>query len=101
VHEARGWRRLSLALVARRLGLGDAPPELPWEHWAVLPSTVVLPLKQSLGVAARPCVRVGEMVEKGALVAEVPEGTVGSQVHASIAGRVEEIARGAISIAAE
>jgi hypothetical protein len=98
VHEARALRRLSLALVARRLGLGDAPPELPWAHWAILPPRVVLPLKQSLGAAARPRVRPGDTVEVGALLADLPEGTVGTAVHASIAGMVAGVAGGAIAI---
>lgn len=100
VHEARATRRLSLSLVARRLGLGDAPPELPWEHWAVVPARVVLPLKQSLGVAARPRVQVGDRVTRGSLLADVPDGVVGTQVHASITGRVAEIADGAVTVVA-
>jgi len=99
-HEMRGARRLSIALVARRLGLGDAPPELPWEHWSVVPSRVELPLKSSLGVAASPTVRPGQRVARGAPVAGVPDGHVGTAVHASIAGTVVEIARGALVIAA-
>jgi Na+-translocating ferredoxin:NAD+ oxidoreductase RnfC subunit len=99
-HEARASRRLSLALVARRLGLGDAPPELPWEHWSLAPARVELPLKQSLGAAARPTVRPGDRVARGAPVASPPDGAVGAAVHASIAGTVVEIARGAVIIAA-
>jgi Na+-translocating ferredoxin:NAD+ oxidoreductase RnfC subunit len=98
-HEMRSARRLSIALVARRLGLGDAPPDLPWEHWSLVPSRVELPLKSSLGVAATPTVRPGQRVERGAVVAIVPDGLVGTAVHASIAGTVIDIARGALILA--
>jgi Na+-translocating ferredoxin:NAD+ oxidoreductase RnfC subunit len=45
-------------------------------------------------------VQVGDRVARGELVAGVPDGVVGTQVHASIAGRVAEIAGGAVTIVA-
>ncbi len=97
-HEARAHRRLGVGLVARRLGLGDGPLELPWEHWSIPPATVVLPLKMSLGHAARPLVRAGDRVLRGQLVGDVPEGAVGARLHASIGGIVDAITGGAIAI---
>jgi len=98
VHDLRADRRLSLALVALRLGLGGRELDPPWDADRLHPAEVALPLKQSLGVAARPVVRAGDPVERGALVAEVPPGVLGVPLHASITGVVTEIAEGAIVI---
>jgi Na+-translocating ferredoxin:NAD+ oxidoreductase RnfC subunit len=100
VHPLRGERRLSRPLVALRLGLGDRVLDPPWDTERVRPAEVALPLKQSLGVAARPVVEPGARVERGALVAAVPDGALGVPVHASIAGVVAEIAHGAVVVRA-
>jgi Na+-translocating ferredoxin:NAD+ oxidoreductase RnfC subunit len=100
-HELRGDRRLSLPLVALRLGLGDRELDPPWDSSLLRSDEVALPFKQSLGVAARPTVAPGDRVERGALVADVPEGALGVPVHASIAGTVTEVAYGAVVIRAD
>jgi Na+-translocating ferredoxin:NAD+ oxidoreductase RnfC subunit len=94
----RDLRRLGIDLVARRLGLGERDEPPPWEGRLADPPSVTIPLKQSLGVAARPVVKPGDAVKKGALVAAVGEGELGVPMHASITGIVVEIAAGAIRI---
>lgn len=52
------------------------------------PSRVAIPLKMSAGAAAEPRVTAGMSVREGDLIATVPEGKLGANVHASIAGTV-------------
>lgn len=52
-----------------------------------LPPRLVIPLAQHIGTPARPCVRVGEQVQKGQLIGE-PDGYVSAAVHASSSGTV-------------
>ena len=54
------------------------------------PSRVVLPVSQHLGAPAKPCVKVGQRVRVGEVVAE-PGGFVSAAVHATISGEVEAI----------
>lgn len=55
-----------------------------------LPGQIILPLKQHIGLAARPLVNLGERVLKGQIIAE-PEGYVSVPVHATTSGVVRDI----------
>ena len=57
---------------------------------APIPTTLVLPLSQHLGAAAKPCVAVGDNVLKGQLIAKA-DGRVSVPVHASSSGTVVAI----------
>ena len=100
-HRRRDARRLSLALAALRLGLGEQPPEPPWDSSPVRPRRVAIPLKQSLGVAACPRAAPGDPVTCGDRIADAPEGAVAVAMHASVDGVIAEIDAGAIVIEAE
>ena len=57
-----------------------------------LPERVVIPLRQSLGAPAAPCVSVGDEVRIGQKIGEA-QGFVSVPVHASIAGTVSAVGR--------
>ncbi|MBN1007333.1 electron transport complex subunit RsxC [Amphritea pacifica] len=57
---------------------------------APLPSRVILPLQQHIGLPAEPVVSVGDRVLKGQLVAEAV-GRISANIHASISGTVVAI----------
>ena len=57
---------------------------------APIPTTLVLPLSQHLGAAAKPCVTVGDKVLKGQIIAKA-DGRVSVPVHASSSGTVVAI----------
>jgi len=59
---------------------------------AALPERVVIPLGQSLGAPAEPCVSIGDEVKVGQKIGEAA-GFVSVPVHASIAGKVAAIGR--------
>ncbi len=59
---------------------------------------VELPLLQNVGAAAQPVVTPGARVEKGDLIAEIPEGKLGANLHASISGTVTAVSAQSIMI---
>lgn len=48
-------------------------------------------MKQHAGVAAQALVKPRDAVKKGQVLADVPEGTLGARVHASVDGWVERV----------
>jgi Na+-translocating ferredoxin:NAD+ oxidoreductase RnfC subunit len=81
-------RRIPMQRLILRLGLKSFRNEGPLVDVELRPGRVVLPLKQHTGTASVPVVRAGERVEAGDLVAKRPEGGLGADIHASLAGRV-------------
>ena len=62
----------------------EANAPLVREELAV--SGVTIPLKMHIGAPAEPAVSVGARVKRGDLIARIPEGKMGANVHASIDG---------------
>jgi electron transport complex protein RnfC len=58
---------------------------------APLPDKVVIPTRQHIGAPCAPVVKVGDVVKKGQVIAET-QAFVSSPVHASVSGKVVEIA---------
>lgn len=58
---------------------------------APVPSKVVIPIRQHIGAPCVPVVKVGDEIKKGQVIAEA-QAFVSSPVHASISGKVVEIA---------
>lgn len=56
------------------------------------PSTVRISLKQHIGAPSEPVVREGDTVARGQLIAKCPDGKLGADIHASIAGVVTKTA---------
>lgn len=52
---------------------------------------VTLPLRQGVGAPAQPVVKVGDKVERGALVAAIPQGKLSASLHTSITGTVVSV----------
>lgn len=69
----------------------------PWYQEAPLfleiyqPDEVNLRLRQHIGAPAVPLVKVGEVVRLGQVVGEIPEGSLGARVHASLDGTVIQV----------
>ncbi len=55
-----------------------------------LPKTVTIPMNMHIGADSVPCVKKGDVVKLGQLIAEVG-GFVGSPVYASVSGTVSEV----------
>ena len=55
------------------------------------PKSVTIPMLMHIGAPSKPCVKVGDEVKVGQLIAEAG-GFVGSNIHASVSGKVTAIA---------
>ncbi|MCR4406793.1 MAG: RnfABCDGE type electron transport complex subunit C [Anaerolineae bacterium] len=90
-HPFREFRRVPTERLIGRLGLtAYAQLECPLDPGDYRPERVTIPLRQHIGMAARPVVRAGDVVAVGDLIGEIPEGKLGARVHASINGKVVE-----------
>lgn len=99
-HPLREYRLLPSSRLVRRLGLAPYDVHVPFRG-EVFPKEVRIPLSQHLGAPSIPVVSAGERVEKGQLIAEIPEGALGARIHASVAGTVTEVSPEGIRIEAE
>ncbi len=57
---------------------------------AFAPDRVILPMQMHIGAPSEPCVKVGEQVKMGQVIA-APVGGLGLPVHASVSGTVVEL----------
>jgi len=100
-HPTREYRLVPTHRLIARLGLSEWEHQLcPVDETDYCPERVSIPLRQHTGAPARAVVSVGAGVAVGDRIAEIPDGAVGANVHASIAGRVAKIEDGAIEIVA-
>ncbi|MDR1428678.1 MAG: 4Fe-4S dicluster domain-containing protein [Spirochaetaceae bacterium] len=86
---ARPYRRIPSERMAARAGISNYYGLAPqgFEDMSNV-RRVSIPLKMHAGVPALPCVKTGEKVEAGSLIACIPQGKLGARIHASISGRV-------------
>ncbi|SPF34000.1 Respiratory-chain NADH dehydrogenase 51 Kd subunit [Candidatus Desulfosporosinus infrequens] len=84
-------RLIPSARLMDRLGLGSWYQEAPLAIRIFEAEEVKLRLQQHVGAAAVPVVKIGEVVKLGQVVGEIPEGSLGARVHASIDGTVIQI----------
>jgi Na+-translocating ferredoxin:NAD+ oxidoreductase RnfC subunit len=91
-HPMREYRRVPMERLVARLGLTEYQEcTCLLDDREYQPRRVIIPLKQHIGVPSQPVVKVGDRVQCGDLIARIPEGKLGANVHASISGRVEEV----------
>ncbi|MCR4615956.1 MAG: SLBB domain-containing protein [Clostridiales bacterium] len=87
----REYRKLPTPKVASRAGVGKYYHININSFKEYTPGKVTIPLRQHIGVPAEPKVNVGDTVELGQLIAACPEGKLGTNYHASIAGKVTAV----------
>ncbi len=88
----REYRRVPMERLVARLGLTEYDEcTCPLDEREYQPERVTIPLKQHIGAPSQPVVRIGDRVRRGDLIARIPEGKLGANIHASISGRVEAV----------
>jgi Na+-translocating ferredoxin:NAD+ oxidoreductase RnfC subunit len=90
-HALREGRRVPIRALARRLQVEVFEHPAPLEPVALEPRRLVLPLRQSAGVANRPLVKVGDRVKAGQPLGEVPAQALGAILHAPTDAIVAEV----------
>jgi len=86
------YRRVPMGRLIDKLGLTKyGAYNAPLDEQECVPKEVWVPLKQHTGVPSQPMVKKGDRVKRGDLIAAVPEGKLGANVHASVGGKVAEV----------
>ena len=96
----RETKRYPVHKLIIQLGLADYDVPAPLDETPYVPKKVTLPLRQNVGAPAEPVVQVGAKVTAGSLIAKIPDGALGANLHASIDGTVAAVTDTAIVIEA-
>lgn len=91
------FRKVPVSRLAIKLDLLKYMDLHPEDGGELTPGSVRIPLHQHTGAPAEARVRPGDAVQVGYLIGEIPEGSLGARVHASLAGTVTDVGS-AISI---
>ena len=98
VSEGYNLTKLPTYRLESRLGVSQYEANAPCLDEELPVAQVTIPLKMHIGAPSEPVVAVGSHVKKGDLLARIPEGKLGANIHASIAGTVEAIGNQSITI---
>ncbi|MEY7999057.1 4Fe-4S dicluster domain-containing protein [Clostridium sp. Mt-5] len=90
-HVLRDYRKIPTGRLISRLALNKYMSQKFEEGQEINPQKISIPLRQGIGAPADPIVKVGDKIEKGQMIAQIEEGKMGSNIHASINGEVVEI----------
>lgn len=84
-------RKIPVKRLISRLGLKgyDVSAPLSEEEYPV--NQVEIKLRQHVGAPSQAIVQVGQRVQKGDLIAVIPDKALGANIHASISGVIKEI----------
>ncbi|MCP4453006.1 MAG: electron transport complex protein RnfC [Planctomycetes bacterium] len=90
-NEFREYRKIGKDRLIRRYGLTQYDSHsLPLSKLPD-PDMVRLSLNQAIGAPSVPIVQAGDTIKKADLVAKIPEGKLGANLHASISGKILEV----------
>jgi Na+-translocating ferredoxin:NAD+ oxidoreductase RnfC subunit len=91
VRNTREFRKIPVKRLINVLDLDKYNHDALLEETDYLPQVVRIPTSQHIGKPGEPVVNIGEEVKKGDLIAKIPEGALGANIHASIDGIIENI----------
>lgn len=90
-YEEREGRRIPTHRITARVGAAKYEGKIGDDLSEVVPDEVAIALRQGPGKLPEPMIQVGDIVAKGQPIASIPKGAIGSNLHASIDGKVVEI----------
>ena len=71
-----------------RIGLSQYDQKAQWDEITLIPSRVTISTSQHIGKKAKVLVQAGDQVEVGSLIAQMDEGGISANIHASVTGKV-------------
>ncbi len=98
VHAMKDSRRVPIKQLMNRLNVTQYEAHAEFKAIDVTPAQVRIPLKQHVGVAATAIVKAGQTVRRGETIAEMADGKLGANIHASLTGRVHEVTPDLVTI---
>ncbi|NFO15025.1 electron transport complex protein RnfC [Clostridium botulinum] len=96
--QAREYRLVPSKRLIARLGLRDFDKPAPMIDGLVDSEIVYIAMQQHVGAPSIACVHLGQHVENGEVIGEIPEGSLGASIHASISGTVIKNEDGFVAI---
>lgn len=96
----RDQKRYPVAKLIRQLGLEKYDVPAPMDGKEYTFKKVTIPTKMGAGAPSEPVVKAGDNVKAGDLIAKIPEGKLGANIHASISGKVTALMADRIEIQA-
>jgi Na+-translocating ferredoxin:NAD+ oxidoreductase RnfC subunit len=90
-HPMYDGRHVPLGRLMRKLGIEAYDHPAEFIEGLPAPASVTLPLSQHVGAAARPVVKPGDRVRRGAVIGEHAGKDPAAVIHASIDGRVRSV----------
>lgn len=84
-------RQIPVSRLLGRMGIRQYYKEAEWLNTEVEAKKVSLPLQQHIGEPAIPIVQTGQKIKEGELIAKIPAGKLGANLHASITGTIIEV----------
>ena len=97
VHPDRDGRLLPRTRFMQRLGVSPFDGHPVYRDTSFSPKTITLPMHQHVGAPATACVKVGDRVTVGQLVAQAAEG-ISANIHSSVNGTVTAVSAGSVQI---
>lgn len=94
----REFRRIPVQRLASRLRLAPYMKLKTPYAGEISPHSVQIPLRQHIGAPANPLVAVGDAVQLGDCIGEIPDGALGARIHASINGIIASVSEYHITI---
>ncbi|MCX6120289.1 MAG: 4Fe-4S dicluster domain-containing protein [Ignavibacteriales bacterium] len=91
IHPIYDGRHVPLKKLVAKLGIEEYDVLAHFVEKKFSPDQIRLPLLQHLGAPAKAIVSIGQRVNAGEAVADIPEGKLGARIHASIDGQVKTV----------
>lgn len=98
VSDGYSMTKLPTYRLESRLGVSQYEANAPCLCEEVPVAQVTIPLKMHIGAPSEPVVAVGNRVKQGDLIARIPEGKMGANIHAGIDGTVTAVENASITI---
>lgn len=91
VREMFEFRRVPLERIMQRFNLKNFENPAKFTETSPEVEEVFIPLQQHTGIKANPKVSKNQKINKGDLIADIPEGKLGAKIHSSIDGTVVDV----------
>lgn len=91
VHPIKDGRRVPLKQLIMKLKLQDYDVETPFNSKNISVGKVRIPLQQHIGKPACAVVKNGDIIKESQLIAEISDGELGANIHASINGKITQV----------
>jgi len=90
-HPMIEYRRVPTERIISRIGVEEYNVDAPLEKREYRTNLARISLSQHVGARSVPVVKLNDKVKVGDLIADIPRGTLGARIHASIEGKITDI----------